>query len=147
MVMVSMCLAGKFCRYNGKTQTSPLIAELEEKGIEYILFCPECMGGLQTPREPAEIAGGTGEDVLDGKTRILNRVGEDVTEFFIKGAQAALALAESCKPEKIYMKTRSPSCGNETIYDGTFSGKLIHGSGVTAALLKKHGYEIEAIDE
>ena len=146
MVMVSMCLAGKICRYDAKVRQSSLMDELKAKNEEVILFCPECMGGLQTPREPAEIIGGSGEDVLCGTARLINKTGEDVTKEFLAGAQETLALAEKIKPSVIYMKSRSPSCGKGCIYDGTFSGKLIAGNGVTAALLMKHGYRVTAID-
>jgi len=146
MVMVSSCLAGEFCRYDGKTKRSSLMDELSAKGTEYVIFCPECMGGLSTPREPAEIIGGSGEDVLSGKARLVNKAGMDVTEEYLSGARQALALAERCKPEMIYMKSRSPSCGKGCIYDGTFKGKLTDGNGVTAALLLQHGYCVTAVD-
>ena len=146
MVMVSRCLAGEFCRYDGKMKRSPLMDKLEAENIEYILFCPECMGGLSTPREPAEIVGGDGKDVLSGEAHLMNKVGTDVTEEFLSGAKQALALAESCKPTAIYMKSRSPSCGKGCIYDGTFQGKLRDGNGVTAELLMQNGFEVIAVD-
>ena len=146
MVMVSSCLAGEFCRYDGKTKRSPLMDELIRRGTEYVIFCPECLGGLSTPREPAEIVGGSGEDVLAGRARLINKAGRDVTKEYLSGAQQTLALAESCKPEMIYMKSRSPSCGKGQIYDGTFHGKLIDGNGVTAALLLQHGFSVTAVD-
>ena len=146
MKMVSMCLAGVKCRYDGGTKRSRLIDCLRAAGEEYKLFCPECMGGLEIPREPAEIIGGTGEDVLDGKAKVCDRAGRDVTEQFLKGAYAALALAEKLKPSQIYMKTRSPSCGTGEIYNGTFSKTSISGDGVTAALLKRHGYTVIAAE-
>ena len=146
MVMVSSCLAGEYCRYDGKTKRSALMDKLKKTGTEYIVFCPECMGGLSTPREPAEIIGGSGEDVLAGRARLINKAGIDVTEEYLSGARQALTLAESCKPEMIYMKSRSPSCGKGCIYDGTFNGKLIAGNGVTAALLMAHGFSVTAVD-
>lgn len=146
MVMVSMCLAGVKCRYDGGTKSSRLFDDLKQAGEEIELFCPECMGGLSIPRDPAEIVGGTGEDVLDGRAMIRDKGGKDVTEQFLKGAYAALALAEKLHPTSIYMKTRSPSCGSGEIYNGTFSGTLTGGDGVTAALLKRHGYNVIAAE-
>ena len=146
MVMVSRCLAGEYCRYDGKMKRSLIMDRLEAENTEYVLFCPECMGGLATPREPAEIAGGDGGDVLSGKARLINKAGTDVTEEFLSGAKQSLALAESCKPAAIYMKSRSPSCGKGCIYDGTFRGKLRDGNGVTAELLMQNGYEVIAVD-
>jgi len=146
MVMVSMCLAGVKCRYDGGAKRSRIIDLLRASGVEYKLFCPECMGGLEIPREPAEIIGGTGEDVLDGNAKVCDRGGRDVTEQFLKGAYAALAIAEDLKPSSIYMKTRSPSCGSGEIYNGTFSKTSIGGDGVTAALLKRHGFKVIAAE-
>lgn len=146
MVMISMCLAGIPCRYDGGAKDSPLIRELDAKNIEYQLFCPECMGGMSTPREPAEIVGGTGSDVLKGRAKVINRAGEDVTREYVLGAQKTLELAEKYHPEAIYMKSRSPSCGKGTIYDGTFSKTQIAGDGVTAALLSEHGYHVVETD-
>lgn len=146
MVMVSMCLAGIRCRYDGGTKKSEIFDRIAESGEEYEFICPECMGGLETPREPAEIIGGTGEDVIEGKAKVCDRAGRDVTEHFLKGAYAALALAERLHPTAIYLKTRSPSCGLGEIYNGTFSGTRISGDGVTVALLKKHGYNVIAAE-
>lgn len=142
MVMISMCLAGITCRYDGGTKKSELFDRITASGEKYELFCPECMGGLEIPREPAEIIGGTGEDVLADRAKVCDRAGRDVTDCFLKGAHAALALAEKLQPTAIYMKTRSPSCGSGEIYNGTFSGTRISGDGVTAALLKQHGFNV-----
>ncbi|MBR4079476.1 MAG: DUF523 domain-containing protein, partial [Christensenellaceae bacterium] len=94
MVMISMCLAGITCRYDGGTKKSELFDRITASGEKYELFCPECMGGLEIPREPAEIIGGTGEDVLADRAKVCDRAGRDVTDCFLKGAHAALALAE-----------------------------------------------------
>ena len=138
-----MCLAGIKCRYDGGTKKSNFFDSITD---EYELFCPECMGGLDIPREPAEIIGGTGEDVIEGSAKVCDRAGRDVTEQFLKGAYAALALAEKLQPTAIYMKTRSPSCGSGEIYNGTFSGTRISGDGVTVALLKRHGFKVIPTD-
>ena len=142
MVMISMCLAGIKCRYDGGTKKTAFFDRIVSSGEEYELFCPECLGGLNIPREPAEIIGGTGDDVLDGIAKVCDRAGRDVTEQFLKGAYAALALAEKHKPTAIYMKTRSPSCGSGEIYNGTFTGTRISGDGVTVALLKRKGFNV-----
>jgi len=104
--------------------------------------CPEQLGGLRTPRAPQEIQGGNGEDVLDGKCKVLNIDGKDVTQEFIAGAEEALKIVKLLHIEEFIGKSRSPSCGCGQIYDGTFSRQLIDGDGVTTALLKRNGIRI-----
>lgn len=137
---VSDCLLGKLCRYDGKAREKVF----NEKSFRNGLFgiCPECLGGLNTPREPCEIVGGDGNDVLSGKARVINRKGEDLTAEFIKGAYETLLALKDKNIKTVYLKSKSPSCGNNYIYDGTFSGTIINGDGVTAALLKKHGIQV-----
>jgi uncharacterized protein YbbK (DUF523 family) len=96
--------------------------------------CPEQLGGLKTPRAPQEIQGGTGEDVLDGKCKVLNIDGGDVTQEFITGAEETLKIVKLFHIEEFIGKSRSPSCGCGQIYDGTFSRQLIDGDGVTTTL-------------
>ncbi len=144
MIMVSACLAGREGRYDGSTALSERIADLVRKGETVVPFCPETVC-LPVPREPAEITGGTGEDVLDGKARITDRTGRDVTEEFLRGARAMLEKAKELQPELIILREKSPSCGVGLIHDGSFTGALIAGSGVTAALLKRNGFRVEAI--
>lgn len=133
-ILVSACLLGTNCKYSGGNNLTPRVLELK-KGHEIIPVCPEELGGLPTPREPCEIKEGSGKEVLEGKALVLNKTGEDVTEQFIKGAQQTLALAKQhCCPVAV-LKARSPSCGCGIIYDGTFSGELKEGNGVTAQLL------------
>lgn len=113
-----------------------------ERG-EAVPACPEQLGGLPTPRPPAEIQQGCdGFTVLDGRARVLRQNGEDVTEAFIRGAQEMLKLAQACRPELVILKERSPSCGVNAIYDGNFCGRTIPGIGVAAALLKRHGLQV-----
>jgi uncharacterized protein YbbK (DUF523 family) len=107
-----------------------------------IPVCPEQLGGLSTPRNPAEIVGGDGEDVLDGKARVMDRTGKDVTEAFIRGAYEALHLAKAVGAKEAILKEKSPSCGSCVIYDGTFQGKKKAGMGVTAALFQRHGIRV-----
>ena len=117
------------------------------KGEEIFPFCPEVSGGLPTPRPPAEIKGGTGDDVLQDKAKVVNKEGQDVTAAFIEGAQKC---AQLCKEKGItvaILKQRSPSCGSKAIYDGTFSGKIIAGQGVTAALLTSIGIKVYGEDD
>ena len=140
-VMVSACLAGVKCRYDGEACTHPEWAERVRRG-EAVPLCPELLGGLSRPRPPAEIAGGDGRDVLAGKAQVLNREGAEVTAAFLAGAQR---VAEICKQNGItraYMKEKSPSCGVHEIFDGSFSGRLIPGCGVMAALLMAAGIAV-----
>ena len=128
-VLVSACLLGDNCKYNGKNNfNEKLFRFLADK--EVIAICPEVFGGLSTPRSPVEIVGG----------KAINKLGEDCTAQFVKGAKIALEIAEREQPDLIILQPRSPSCGVKQIYDGTFSGKLIDGQGFTARLLKEKGF-------
>jgi len=141
MVIVSACLAGLNCKYNGGNNLNAEVRELVEKG-EAVPVCPEQMGGCTTPRSVVEIAGGTGADVLDGRCRVINKNGDDVTDQFIKGAEEVLKIAKMTGAKKAVLKAKSPSCGSGMIYDGTFSGKLVRGNGVAAELLLRNGIEV-----
>lgn len=146
-IIVSACLAGIPCRYDGKAQRNERIAELVKCG-KAIAVCPECMSGLTTPRIPAEIVGGSGEDVLDKKAQVIASNGEirtDVTEAFISGAEFALKIAKENGAVKALLKSNSPSCGCGTVYDGTFSGGKKKGNGVTAALFIRNGIEVQPV--
>ena len=143
-IAVSACLAGRACRYDGKSVPNDSMVQRMEKE-DVLLICPEVLGGLPTPRVPAEIVGGDGYDVLAGKARVMNRDGEDVTVEFIAGAEAALAMLKEEGITKVYLKARSPSCGAGKIYDGTFSGRVVDGTGVAAALLIKSGISVKAL--
>ena len=140
-IIVSACLLGTNCRYDGGNSKNQKVINRSKKD-ELIPICPEALGGLSTPRPAVEIVGGNGEDVLDGKAKVLTSDGQDKTAEFIKGAQYALELVLSEGATKVILKARSPSCGCGEIYDGTFSTTLISGDGVTTALLKRHGIEI-----
>ena len=145
MIAVSGCLAGQKCRYDGKDANTDLsIAQMVERG-EAVCICPEVMGGLSIPRFPAEIQGGDGYDVLNGKAKVVNTNGEDVTEAFIKGAYAALEKCRSLGINRVILKAKSPSCGAGIIYDGSFSKKLVEGYGVTAALFETNGIKVESV--
>lgn len=140
-IIVSACLLGANCRYDGGNSKNLKVINLT-KNDDLIPVCPEEVGGLSTPRPAVEIVGGNGGDVLDGNARVLTSEGVDKTDEFIKGAQYALELVQSEGATKVILKSRSPSCGCGEIYDGTFSSTLISGDGVTTALLKRHGIEV-----
>ncbi len=140
-ILVSACLLGVNCRYDGGNSRNENAIKHHQTD-ELVPVCPEEAGGLPTPRPPVEIVGGDGNDVLDGKAKVMTADGEDKTEEFLKGAQHALALAQSQRATCVIFKSKSPSCGCGTIYDGSFSGTLISGDGVTTALLKRHGIEV-----
>lgn len=131
-ILVSACLVGVNCRYNAKPiPVGEEIAQLMEKH-ELIPFCPEAYGGLTTPRAPSEIRNG----------RVFSSQGRDVTEEFERGAREALALARRFGCEAAVLKERSPSCGSGFVYDGSFTGRLVEGDGVTAGLLKDAGIRV-----
>lgn len=146
MVIVSACLAGIHCKYSGRHSACAGVVEMMQRG-EAIPVCPEQLGGCMTPRPVVEIRGGTGADVLDGKCRVMRKDGEDATEAFVRGAEEVLMIARLCGAQKAILKARSPSCGCGKIYDGTFSGKLIDGNGVTAELLLRHGIRVTSEEE
>ena len=127
-ILVSACLLGVCCRYSGGGELEPSIQKLMEKH-ELIPVCPEILGGLPTPRTPAEQKG----------SQVWTRDGQDVTEAYQRGAEETLKLAKLYGCTRAVLKERSPSCGSGRIYDGTFTRTLTDGDGVTARLLKEHG--------
>ncbi|EOP64182.1 MULTISPECIES: DUF523 domain-containing protein [Bacillus] len=141
MIIISACLAGIACRYDGNDNLISAIEELLQKE-ETVLVCPEVLGGLPTPRPSAEIIGGNGDDVLDGKAKVMDKDGNDVTKFFVQGAYQALEKIKDLNPEYIILKERSPSCGSSTIYTGEFNGNKQEGYGVTTALFRRHGFTV-----
>ena len=143
MLIVSKCLTGDCCRYDGGSKPDERIRELVSKG-EAIAVCPEQLGGLPTPRTPTELTA-SGEMVLAGRGCAVMRDGTDVTSCFIKGAYAALKIAREAGATRAVLKARSPSCGCGEIYDGSFTGKLAPGSGVAAALFALYGIEVDTI--
>nr|WP_263328591.1 DUF523 domain-containing protein [Neobacillus sp. Marseille-Q6967] len=146
MILVSACLAGLEVRYNGTHCLHDKINQLIKEG-DAITVCPELLGGLSTPREPAEIVGGTGEDVLDGKASVIDKAGNNVTESFIIGSYETLKKALELKAKLIVLKENSPSCGSSMIYSGDFNGKKVAGNGVTAALLRRNGIRVVSEEE
>lgn len=146
MIVVSACLAGICCKYNGGDNAIAGIEELVRQG-KAIPLCPEQLGGLPTPRLPAEIKGGSGYEVLYGKASVMRKDGVDVTANFLKGAVEVLKFCKVMGIEHAVLKSKSPSCGKGVVYDGTFTGKLVEGNGVTAQLLIDNGIVVMTEDE
>lgn len=130
-LLVSACLMGVRCRYDGGGSPAPGIERLKER-YQLIPVCPEIMGGLPTPRPPAERREG----------KVVTREGGDVTAAFIRGAEEAVALARFFGCRKALLKARSPSCGAGMIYDGSFTRRLVPGNGVLADALLSGGVEV-----
>ncbi len=129
--LVSACLCGVACRYDGGTSTVPALADLHGRGLA-LAICPEVDGGLPVPRPPCELRNG----------RALTRDGRDCTEAFRAGATHALGLARLHGIRLAVLKDKSPSCGSAAVYDGSFSRRRIPGRGITAALLMEHGIRV-----
>ena len=136
MYLVSSCLAGINCRYDGKNNLNKKVADLVKAG-KAIPVCPEVLGGLPTPRDPSEIIADE-----EGNKRVVTEKGKDLTAEFKLGAEKTLQIAKILEAKKAILQQRSPSCGSGKIYDGTFSGNLISGSGLTAELLIAEGIEV-----
>jgi uncharacterized protein YbbK (DUF523 family) len=146
MIVISACLAGFCCKYNGGDNAVSEIKELVRQG-KAIPLCPEQLGGLPTPRLAAEIKGGRGYEVLCGKASVMRKDGIDVTANFMKGAVEVLKFCKEMRIEHAVLKARSPSCGKGMVYDGTFTGKLVEGNGVTAQLLMENGITVITEEE
>jgi len=130
-ILCSACLLGVKCRYDGKSKPNRKIIQLSKK-VSLIPVCPEQLGGLPTPRVPAE----------QKENRVFTKSGKDITQNFKKGAKEALRLTKLFNIKEAILKQRSPSCGCGQIYDGTFSKTIIEGDGITAALLKKNKIKV-----
>lgn len=136
MIIVSACLAGIKCRYDGGDNKNEKVVELVRKGLA-IPVCPEQLGGLPTPRDPSEIVA----------EKVFSNHKIDVTQNFNKGAEETLRIAKLVGCKKAILKQRSPSCGYGKIYDGTFSNIIVDGNGITADLLKQNNIEILTEEE
>ena len=134
MILVSGCLLGINCKYNGGNNDNAAVHKFLE-GKEYVVFCPERASGLPAPRLPSEIRG----------DKVYSKAGDDVTAEFTAGAEKALAFCKAHGVTQAILKARSPSCGVHAVYDGTFTGTVVPGMGVTARLLAASG--IELMDE
>lgn len=140
MILVSACLAGINCKYNGGNNYNEKIFNLVKEG-KAIPVCPEQLGGLTTPREPSEIK------IIDGKRYVINKEGIDVTEEFEKGAEEVLTLVKKLDIKKAILQSRSPSCGINKIYSGNFDRNLVDGNGILADLLLENGIEVINSDD
>lgn len=136
MILVSACLAGFKCRYDGSSKEDDIIIKLVKEG-KAIPICPEILSGLSTPRIPFEIK----------DNKVINKNGEDYTEIFNRGALMTLELCRKFNCDKAILKSKSPTCGCGSIYDGTFTGNLIDGYGITAKVLKDNGIEVISSDD
>lgn len=141
MYLISACLCGVNCKYNGLNNLNDKCLELLRKG-EALLVCPEQLGGLNTPRIPSEILGNAKDIIELNKGKVINKEGKDVTKEFLKGAKEALKIAKEANIKKAILKESSPSCGSNFVYDGSFTGNKIKGKGITTYLLEKEGIEI-----
>ena len=135
-IMVSACLTGKNCKYNGENNRNEKVLALLE-GNEVITVCPEQMGGLPTPRTPSEVRDGI----------VTMRDGTDVDREFRRGAEMCLETAMRERPDLIVFQSRSPSCGPKQRYDGTFTGTLVDKPGITAELLMEHGFQVTDVED
>ncbi len=135
-IMVSACLLGENCKYNGGNNYSEKVAGYIE-GHQVIPVCPEVLGGLPTPRVPSEIVDGV----------VMSQDGRSVDKEFRRGAELALRKAMEEKTELVILQSRSPSCGARQIYDGTFSGTKTDGQGIFAELLRKNGFAVADVEE
>lgn len=139
--IVSACLAGIDCTYRGSSKLNASVKRLVAEG-RAVPVCPEVMGGLTTPRENAEIAGGDGAAALAGRARVISVTGKDVSANYMRGAQAALGIAKRAGIRRAILKSKSPACGRGRVYDGSFRKTLTAGNGVLAALLLKHRFTV-----
>lgn len=130
-ILVSACLLGEPCRYDGKSKPCERVIALKNT-YNLIPICPEVMGGLPTPRTPSEICG----------ERVLMKDGRDVTENYNRGAQKALEIARENACTVAILKEKSPSCGSGLIHNGSFDGGLVEGDGITTQLLKQNGIRV-----
>lgn len=140
MILVSACLAGINCKYNGGNNYNEKVFELVKEG-KALPVCPEQLGGLTTPRNPAEI------QVRNGKRYVINNQQVDVTKQFEKGAEEVLALAKKLHIQKAILQPRSPSCGIGNIYNGNFEKTLVEGNGILAEMLLHNGIEVISAEE
>ena len=136
LYIISACLAGVNCKYNGGNNIDDRIVKLVKQG-KAVLVCPEQLGGLTTPRRPSEI-----KNDKDGQMRVINDRDEDVTGEIIKGAEETLNIAKLFNSKIAILKSGSPSCGYGWIYDGSFTKRKIKGNGITADILLKNGIKV-----
>lgn len=139
--IISACLLGIPCRYDGKAKLNKKALKVFLKG-DCLAVCPEIMGGLKTPRPACEIYNGDGQKVLIGAAKVIDKKGKDYTKQFVSGAKKVTNLATKWGATKALLKSKSPSCGTNVIYSGKFNRKKKTGDGVLSALLKKNGIKV-----
>lgn len=135
MLLISSCLVGEKCRYDGTGQTIQRLKEIYDAG-EALKVCPEVLGGMTTPRNPCEIR------EIDGRRCVVDKEGNDFTLEFEKGAQEVLRICKENNLQHAVLKARSPSCGCGQIYDGSFQKKLVEGNGLTVELLLANNVKV-----
>lgn len=140
MYIISACLCGVNCKYNGNNNINERCLKLFKEG-KAVLVCPEQLGGLSTPRNPVELDN-VASEIIEGNGRAINNKGEDVTKPFLNGAYETLKIAKELGATKAILKEGSPSCGANFVYDGTFTGNKIKGKGITAQLLENAGITV-----
>lgn len=131
MIVVSACLAGEKCRFDGRDKACNEVIKLVKEG-KAIAVCPEVLAGLGIPREPCEMKDG----------RIVSKDGRDLTDEFMAGAKEALEIADKARCTEAILKTKSPTCGSGLVPDGSFSGRLVDGDGIFTKLLKNRGFKV-----
>lgn len=141
MYLISACLCGVNCKYNGSNNYNEICDKLFTSG-KAILVCPEQLGGLPTPRIPSEIIGESSNILNNNNGSVIDKNGNDVTPQFVKGAKETLQIAKKLNIKKAILKDGSPSCGVNYIYNGNFNGSKIKGMGITAQLLKESSIDI-----
>lgn len=151
LYLISACLLGIPCRYDGQHCLHPALKELYDNG-QAVAVCPECLGGLETPRSPCEIQGTKVQQIIPLEEQaqslqnilpqVLSSNGVDCSAAYQLGAVRSLELALQHGIKIAILKDKSPSCGSTCIYDGSFSGKRIAGAGITSTLLRKHGIDV-----
>ena len=139
--LVSACLLGERCRYDGGHCYDPAVEELKKRA-DVVPVCPETLGGLEAPRAPSEIVGGTGADVWNSTAKVLDAEGRDRTQAFLTGAKKAMEICKRCGAHRALVKSNSPSCGYGTIYDGSFGDTKRGGNGVFTQLLLDRGVRV-----
>lgn len=143
MILVSACMLGVRCRFDDDVRPNKCVMELARTG-GVAPVCPEQLGGMSTPRPPADLSGGDGRAVIEGLARVVAHDGTDVTAAFLKGAQETVMLARRCGVRRAILKDRSPSCGVNRVY---VDGEIVEGMGVTAAMLEIGGVDVVAGEE
>nr|WP_263314067.1 DUF523 domain-containing protein [Mammaliicoccus sp. Marseille-Q6498] len=141
MIVISACLVGEKVRYDGNHKLDTYFKSLIDQN-KAISVCPEILGGLQVPREPAEIVDGDGYDVWNDLAKVITVSGQDVTHQFKEGAKRTLSIIKDLNASTVILKSDSPSCGSALIYDGTFTGNKKEGIGVTTALLELNNISV-----